>query len=40
MTIVASDDGAAKALNDDGSVPEGGLRLAIDEAKKGGRYQP
>ena len=30
----ATYDGAAKSFNDDGSVPEAGLRLAIDEAKK------
>ena len=33
-TATATYDGAAKSFNDDGSVPEGGLRLAIDEAKK------
>jgi hypothetical protein len=27
-------DGSAKSFNDDGSVPEAGLRLAIDRAKK------
>lgn len=33
-TATATYDGAAKSFNDDGSVPEAGLRLAIDEAKK------
>jgi ABC-type nitrate/sulfonate/bicarbonate transport system substrate-binding protein len=33
-TATATYDGAAKSFNDDGSVPEAGLRLAIDEARK------
>ncbi len=33
-TAAATYDGAAKSFNDDGAVPEAGLRLAIDEAKK------
>ena len=30
----ATYDGSAKSFNDDGSVPEAGLRIVIDEAKK------
>jgi hypothetical protein len=30
----ATYDGSVKSFNDDGGVPEAGLRLAIDEAKK------
>lgn len=33
-TATATYDGSAKSFNDDGSVSEAGLRLAIDEAKK------
>jgi ABC-type nitrate/sulfonate/bicarbonate transport system substrate-binding protein len=33
-TATATYDGSAKSFNNDGSVPEAGLRLAIDEAKK------
>jgi ABC-type nitrate/sulfonate/bicarbonate transport system substrate-binding protein len=33
-TAAATYDGAAKSFNEDGSVPESGLRLAIDEARK------
>ncbi|HEY7219584.1 MAG TPA: ABC transporter substrate-binding protein [Candidatus Binatia bacterium] len=33
-TAAATYDGAAKSFNDDASVPEAGLRLAIDEARK------
>jgi ABC-type nitrate/sulfonate/bicarbonate transport system substrate-binding protein len=33
-TATATYDGAVKSFNDDGSVPEAGLRLALDEAKK------
>lgn len=33
-TATANYDGAARVFNDDGSVPEAGLRLIIDEAKK------
>ena len=33
-TAAATYDGAEKSFNDDGSVPEAGLRIAIDEAKK------
>ena len=33
-TAAATYDGSAKSFNDDGSVPEAGLRIAIDEAKK------
>ena len=33
-TATATYDGCAKSFNEDGSVPETGLRLAIDEAKK------
>ena len=30
----ANYDSAARAFNDDGSLPEAGLRLIVDEAKK------
>lgn len=33
-TATANYDGAVRVFNDDGSVPEAGLRLIIDEAKK------
>jgi ABC-type nitrate/sulfonate/bicarbonate transport system substrate-binding protein len=33
-TAIATYDGSVKSFNDDGSVPEAGLRLALDEAKK------
>ena len=33
-TAAATYDGAAKSFNEDGSVPEAGLRIAIDEAQK------
>lgn len=33
-TAAATYDGAAKSFNDDGNVPEAGLRIVIDEAKK------
>ena len=33
-TAAATYDGSAKSFNDDGSVPEAGLRIALDEAKK------
>ena len=33
-TAIANYDGAVRVFNDDGSVPEAGLRLIIDEAKK------
>ena len=33
-TAAATYDGSAKSFNDDGGVPEAGLRLAIDEARK------
>jgi hypothetical protein len=33
-TATANYAGSAKSFNDDGSVPEAGLRLAIDKAKK------
>jgi len=33
-TAAATYDGSAKSFNEDGSVPEAGLRIAIDEAKK------
>ena len=33
-TATATYDGSAKSFNDDGSVPEAGLRIALDEAKK------
>jgi ABC-type nitrate/sulfonate/bicarbonate transport system substrate-binding protein len=33
-TAAATYDGSVKSFNDDGNVPEAGLRLAIDEAKK------
>lgn len=33
-TAAATYDGSAKSFNDDAGVPEAGLRLAIDEAKK------
>ena len=33
-TATATYDGSAKSFNNDGSVPEAGLRLAIDEAKR------
>jgi ABC-type nitrate/sulfonate/bicarbonate transport system substrate-binding protein len=33
-TAAATYDGSVKSFNEDGSVPEAGLRLAIDEAKK------
>ena len=33
-TATATYDGSAKSFNDDGGVPEAGLRMAVDEAKK------
>ena len=33
-TAIATYDGSAKSFNDDGGVPEAGLRMAVDEAKK------
>jgi hypothetical protein len=33
-TATANYDSAARVFNDDGSLPESGLRLMIDEAKK------
>ena len=33
-TAAATYDGSAKSFNEDGSVSEAGLRIAIDEAKK------
>jgi ABC-type nitrate/sulfonate/bicarbonate transport system substrate-binding protein len=33
-TAVATYDSIAKAFNDDGGLPESGLRILIDEAKK------
>jgi len=33
-TATANYDGAVRSFNDDGSLPEPGLRLMIDEAKK------
>ena len=33
-TATTTYDGSAKSFNDDGGVPEAGLRLAIDEARK------
>src|SRR5438132_1122995 len=33
-TAAATYDGSAKSFNEDGSVPQAGLRIAIDEAKK------
>jgi NitT/TauT family transport system substrate-binding protein len=33
-TATATYDGSAKSFNDDGSVPDAGLRIAIEEAKK------
>ena len=39
-TATATYDGSVKSFNDDGSVSDAGLRIAIDEAKKGGEYQP
>ena len=39
-TATATYDGSVKSFNDDGSVSEAGLRIAIDEAKQSGQYQP
>ena len=39
-TAAATYDGSAKSFNDDGSVSEAGLRIAIDEANKSVEYQP
>ncbi len=36
-TATANYDSAARVLNDDGSLPEAGLRLIIEEAKKTAR---
>lgn len=33
-TAAATYDSAAKSYNDDGGVPEAGLRIVIDEARK------
>jgi hypothetical protein len=33
-TATATYDGSVKSFNDDGSVSEAGLRIAIDEARK------
>jgi hypothetical protein len=33
-TAIANYDSSARVFNDDGSLPESGLRLIIDEAKK------
>jgi len=33
-TATATYDGSAKSFNEDGKVPDAGLRIAIDEAKK------
>jgi hypothetical protein len=33
-TATATYDGSVKSFNDDGSVSDAGLRIAIDEAKK------
>jgi ABC-type nitrate/sulfonate/bicarbonate transport system substrate-binding protein len=33
-TAAATYDGSAKSFNEDGSVPDAGLRIAVDEAKK------
>jgi hypothetical protein len=38
-TTTATYDGSAKSFSDDASVPEAGLRLVIDEAKKAANIQ-